>query len=126
MINKNRDSGGGIMGDREIEAFLLRKGFRIIGKDVRGLKGDLPIRIVSQIDGVVVGCDLRISIGDKTTTSNDPRRIISLYKTLSLYTNRSESLRNKDKRLDILNVTLNKKGRLVSISHLENVSRGTF
>ena len=117
---------GEIMGDRAVDDFLMRKGFRIIAKNFSNPDGGPQLGIISQLGNSVIGCDLRVSIGDGYVSKLDINRIKSMYVILSLYVNGKEVLRNKEKRVDVVDVSLDRKGRLISISHREDVSRGTL
>lgn len=107
-----------ILGDRDIEDDLMRRGYIILCKNIviDGNKLDL----IAQKDGEIVGICIKTRIGDFNFSNLTQPEFSLLSSVIERFISGSERLRSKPWRLDILNISLDRRGKPISLSHIEN------
>lgn len=113
----------GAAGEEYVAGWLARRGYRIVGRNVRYRGGELDIVAIDGAELVFV--EVRVRTGTRFGSAGesvDGRKLATLMRAAEQYRERQPELADLIWRVDLVAITLRPNGSVASIDHHENLS----
>lgn len=113
----------GAAGEEYVAGWLARRGYQIVGRNVRYRGGELDIIAIDGTELVFV--EVRVRTGTRfgnAGESVDERKLATLMRAADTFRERQPELAEMIWRVDLVAITLRPNGSVASIDHHENLS----